>query len=413
MNRPPRLPAGFRERIDHFYAARVQGAWDGRWIFEGSIPGPGSVCVTNNDYLALAHDRRITCAMTRALASRGSATLMSGVFLADGDPQALLEQRLAAHLGYPTGVLCQSGWAANAGLLQTIAGPDTPVYVDVLAHMSLWAGARSAGATVHPFRHNDPGHLARLVARHGRGVVLVDSVYSTDGSVSPLAEIAASSRAADCVLVVDESHSLGTHGPRGAGMVAELGISENVHFITASLSKAFAGRAGIIAAGEPRFARYFKMSSYPAIFSSTLLPHDVAGLAAALDVVRAEQWRRDRLHQVAALVRGGLIDTGLNLRDSRSQIVSIEAGGEREVMRLRDDLEREGIFGSVFCPPATVRRRSMVRLSLHAALTDVDAERIVVACRAVVGASRRPPASARRLLRASTGSGLLAGKARD
>ncbi len=370
--------------MEHFSSARVRDTWDGRWIFAGAVPGADALRVMSNDYLALARDPRITGAMTQALTACGNTTLMSGTLLDDGDPQLALEQSLAGHVGYRAGILCQSGWAANTGLLQTIAGPDTPVYIDMLAHMSLWSGARSAKAPLHPFRHNDPDHLARMIARYGRGVILVDSIYSTDGSVCPLAEVAGIASADDCVLVVDESHSLGTCGPRGAGMTAELRISDRVHFITASLSKAFAGRAGFIASGEPEFTRYFKMASYPAIFSSTLLPHDVAGLAAALDVVRGEQWRRDQLHAVSALVRDGLTDAGLNLRGSRSQIIAVEAGGEREVMKLRDELERHGVFGSVFCPPATVRRRSMVRLSLNAGLTDSDGQRLVSACRAAL-----------------------------
>ncbi|GAA3080868.1 hypothetical protein GCM10020000_78410 [Streptomyces olivoverticillatus] len=97
--------------------------------------------------------------------------------------------------------------------------------------------------------------------------------------------------------------------------------------------------------------------------------------------MRDEQWRRDRLHEVSGRVRDELTDAGLELRGSRSQIVAVEAGGEQEVMELRDELERRGVFGSVFCPPATVRRRSMVRLSLNAALTDTEVERLVSACR--------------------------------
>ncbi|MGW8379907.1 alpha-hydroxyketone-type quorum-sensing autoinducer synthase [Streptomyces sp. ODS28] len=380
MYEPLRIPAGFRERMDHFHSARVREAWGGRWLFEGATPGPGAVRVSSNDYLALAGHPAITGAMARALTSRGNATLMSGVLLDDGDPQVVLERRLARHLGYPGGVLCQSGWAANTGLLETVAGPETPVYVDMLAHMSLWSGARSAGAPVHPFRHNDPERLARAVAAHGRGVILVDSVYSTDGSLCPLAEIAAVASSTGCLLVVDESHSLGTHGPRGAGMVAELGLGGQVHFLTASLSKAFAGRAGFLAACEPDFARYYKLSSHPAVFSSTLLPHDVAGIAAALEVVRRDRWRRERLHAVSSRVREGLLHHGLDLRGSLSQIIGLEAGEEREVMKLRDALERRGVFGAVFCAPATAPKRSMVRLSLNAALTDAEADTIVSAC---------------------------------
>ncbi|MFD3555935.1 aminotransferase class I/II-fold pyridoxal phosphate-dependent enzyme [Streptomyces goshikiensis] len=134
-----------------------------------------------------------------------------------------LERALATHMGAPAGILCQSGWAANTGLLQALARPGMPVYIDVLAHMSLWEGARIAGATVHRFRHNDIAHLRRRIGDTGPGIILVDSLYSTDGSVCPIPEAAEVAEETGCVLVVDESHSLGTHGARGEGMVFELG----------------------------------------------------------------------------------------------------------------------------------------------------------------------------------------------
>ena len=103
---------------------------------------------------------------------------------------------LAAWLGKEDGLLCQSGYTANLGLLQVIADPQTPVYLDSLAHMSLWEGARAAAAPSHAFRHNDPEHLSKIAARHGPGIVVVDSVYSTTGAVARLAELVEVARAA-------------------------------------------------------------------------------------------------------------------------------------------------------------------------------------------------------------------------
>jgi CAI-1 autoinducer synthase len=150
--------------------------------------------------------------------------------------------------------------------------------------------------------HNEVEHLERQILRHGPGVVVVDSIYSTTGSIAPLREIVEICEAQGCILVADESHSLGTHGPNGEGLVVELGLAERVHFRTASLAKAFAGRAGFVTCSR-RFAEYFKSESNPAIFSSTLLPHDIHGLAATLGVIRQEGWRRERLRENAAYLR--------------------------------------------------------------------------------------------------------------
>ncbi|HET8700300.1 MAG TPA: alpha-hydroxyketone-type quorum-sensing autoinducer synthase, partial [Nitrococcus sp.] len=254
-------------------------------------------------------------------------------------------------------------------------------YVDMMAHMSLHQGILSAGATARPFRHNDVDHLERQMRRHGQGIVVIDSVYSTTGGVAPLAEIVELGLRYGCVLVVDESHSLGTHGPDGAGLVAACGLTEQVHFRTASLAKAFAGRAGLITCSG-RFAEYFKYTARPAIFSSTLLPHEVAGLQAALQVIRREDWRRQRLHGNAQYLRDELNRLGYNL-ESRSQIIGLESGPEQRTIVLRDALESRGIFGSVFCAPATPANRSLMRLSVHATLSGSQLQRIVDACAAI------------------------------
>ncbi|AYF73438.1 quorum-sensing autoinducer synthase [Nocardia yunnanensis] len=353
-----------KKRMDDFHFGRVAGEWGGRHILHGRAPGPGAVLVNSNNYLGLAGDPRIAAAMCSVL-NRGEV-LASEVFLHGNHPQLDLERALAEFLAAPAGILCQSGWDANAGLLQSVADGDTPVYVDRIAHMSLWHGAKLAGAPSFPFRHNDVGHLRERIAEYGPGVIAVDSIYSTNGSRCPLDEMCAIAEETGSLLVVDESHALGTDGPAGAGMVVEAGLAARVPFRVASLSKAFAGRAGLVVANDPRFVDYFKMESYPAVFSSTLLAHDIAGLAATLAVIRTDEHRRGRLRAVSARVRDGLRELGFDLEDSSSHIVPVLTGPDDRAVAIRDLLEEHGVFGSVFCPPATSRGRTLIRLSLHA-----------------------------------------------
>lgn len=367
-------------RIDRFYEERVQNTWSGGFILDGTQPDSNTLLLSSNDYLSLARHPKILQTTADSLMSEGNGVLMSGVFLYRDSPQLHLEEELAHFMCAEAGLLCQSGWCANTGLIQSIANVRTPVYADMLAHMSLWEGIRSAGANPITFYHNDPEHLERQVLRHGPGVIVVDSVYSTNGSVCPLHEVVRIGNEHGCVLVVDESHSLGTHGPDGTGLVVALGLADQVHFRTASLAKAFAGRAGFIACSK-RFWSYFKYESNPMIFSSTLLPHDVAGLRATLEVIRNEDWRRQRLHANAAYLRSQLNELGYNLHGSESQIIALEAGPEPQTMVLRDALEARGIFGSVFCAPATPKNRSLVRFSINSALTQAELDRIVQACR--------------------------------
>ncbi|MFA7241999.1 MAG: alpha-hydroxyketone-type quorum-sensing autoinducer synthase [Sulfuricellaceae bacterium] len=372
-------PDFLERRINRYYRDRVMNTWGGGHIMRGRTPGKDAVLLSSNDYLSLAKHPQILHAMTKSLLHEGGGLLMSGVFLHGACSLLGLEQKLAHFMQAGAGVLCQSGWCANTGLIQSIADEHTPVYVDMLAHMSLWEGVRSAGAPAVMFYHNDPDHLERQILKHGPGVVVVDSVYSTNGSICPLKDVVDVGAAQGCALVVDESHSLGTHGNQGEGLVAALGLENRVHFRTASLAKAFAGRAGFIACSE-RFSDYFKYESNPAIFSSTLLPHEVAGLEATLEIIQSEGWRRGKLHANAEYLRLNLEEMGYNLNSSESQIISLESGTEQQTMVLRDTLEAQGIFGSVFCAPATPKNRAIIRFSVNSELTPAELGRIVRVC---------------------------------
>jgi len=395
----PDLPEFVALRVDNYYRDRVQNTWSGGHIMRGRQPGPDALQLCSNDYLTIARHPRVLDAMAESIRRDGNGLLMSGIFVHGACPHTEFERNLADFMQAESGVLCQSGYAANVGLIQVIAGEGVPVYADMMAHMSLWEGIRSAGAKPVTVFHNEVEHLERQILRHGPGVVVVDSIYSTTGSLAPLREIVDICEAQGCVLVADESHSLGTHGPNGEGLVVELGLAERVHFRTASLAKAFAGRAGFIT-GPARFAEYFKSESNPAIFSSTLLPHDIHGLAATLAVVRSEHWRRERLRENASYLRQQLAALGYNLNGSECQIVSLESGTEQNTIVLRDALESRGIFGSIFCAPATPKSRALMRFSVHAGLGRAELDRLVAVCAEIrdeVGQASWP--STRRLAR--------------
>lgn len=361
-----------KDRIESFRGDRAIGD-QGRPFLHGRVPRVGDVVLTSNDYLAVSGDRRIAQASAAALARAADPAHGAGAANA-------LAERLARHMRAGAGIVCQSGWEANIGLLQAIADPETPVHIDEKAHMSLRQGAIMAGAPIHPFRHNDPGHLRAQLEAHGSGIVAVDAICSTSGSRSPLPEMCDIAEETGSMLVVDESHSLGIEGPEGAGAVVSLGLAARVPFRTASLAKAFAGRAGFVAVHDPGFVGYFASASHPAVFSSALRAHDLAGLAATLDVIRAADRQRNRLRDISVCVRNALTAMGFDLAGSGSQIVSVPTGPEAHALAVRDILERHGVLGSPFCAPATPPGHSLIRFSLHAALSERDVGRIILAC---------------------------------
>ncbi|WP_111655719.1 alpha-hydroxyketone-type quorum-sensing autoinducer synthase [Isoalcanivorax indicus] len=375
-----KYPEYLSGRIDAFYSERWGALWGGKHLLRGLIPGDSAIQMISNDYLDVANHPEVIAAQIDCLKNGPQSLMMSGSLLRGDTPQRRFEKRMADYCGYQSAILCQSGYAANVGLIQSVVQEGTPVYMDMNAHASLWEGVRSGGAEVKPFRHNDMQHLERQMARYGQGLVCVDSIYSTMGSVCDLMAVITLAEKYQCMILVDESHSLGTHGPAGAGLVSEMGLQDRVHFVTASLAKAFCGRAGLILCPK-QFADYFWMTSLPAIFSSCLLPSEIAGLEATMDIIIRDDWRREALHANADYLRHGLAELGYNVTASGSQIISLEAGPEDATLRLREALEERDVFGSVFCAPATAKSRSMIRFSVNAGLSKAALDRVLGVCR--------------------------------
>lgn len=363
----------FREWKSGYAAANL--------IVVGSKPGPGAILAAGNDYLSLARHPEIVRAITEAVGHTTGDVLMSTVYIQHLDVQRRYEDAVAAYLGSEAAVLCQSGWTANDGLIQVLADSDTPVYIDLGAHASLWQGIQSAGAKPRPFRHNDPQSLAVLVKRYGPGLILADAVYSTTGDICPLAEFVAIAERHGSILVLDESHSAGVRGPGGVGLAAELGLAERVHFRTFSLSKAFVGRGGIVA-GPAHLMEYFRFVARPSVFSSAVLLHEIAGFTAALGVIRRDDWRRAELKRKSDRLRRALIADGWPIADNDAPIIALPGGTEERTVQLRDALERRNVFGAVFCAPSTPKNRALVRLTVNAALSENALDQIAAVCSA-------------------------------
>lgn len=344
------------------------------------VPGPGDVVMQSNDYLSISNDQRIAQAKSNALLEQGHGDSISRVFAHHrDDPHRRFEKRIAHLMEAEDAVLVMSGYNANVGLIESFAAPGTPVYLDQRAHASLWSGVSCGRATGVPFRHNNAEDLAKKIEQKGAGLVVVDSLYSTNGKICPLVDIIDVAEAGGCVIVVDETHSFGPHGPGGAGIVADLGLSDRVHFRTVGLSKAMAARGGVVV-GSSRNIEFYRYEALSMIFSTSVLGYEIAGFDKALDIIQEEPWRTDKLHQNHALLRDGLLEAGFDVRDSDSQIIALVTGSNPDTKKFRDCLAGQGIFGSVFLPPATPRNASLIRLTVNATLTAEDIDRTLKAC---------------------------------
>ncbi|MCS0307821.1 alpha-hydroxyketone-type quorum-sensing autoinducer synthase [Vibrio diabolicus] len=372
------LPSFIEERLDFHIQDLIEPNENKKHLVLGKRPPCNAVVMQSNDYLALSHNKEIQNAHRDAISQHDDNVVMSAIFLQDDESKPAFETQLASFVGMPSCLLSQSGWAANVGLLQTICAPNIPVYIDFFAHMSLWEGARIAGAQIHPFMHNNTNHLRKQISRHGSGIIVVDSVYSTIGTIAPLRDIYEIAQEFDCGLVVDESHSLGTHGPQGAGLLQELDLTHMVDFVTVSLAKTFAYRAGAILGAE-KLAKTLPFVAYPAIFSSTVLPQEIIRLEKTLDVIKKADDKREILFKRAKSLAVGLKRIGFTIR-SESQIIALECGNERNTERVRDFLEERDVFGAVFCRPATGRNKNIIRFSVNADMTAAEVDRVLSAC---------------------------------
>ncbi|MFH4411648.1 alpha-hydroxyketone-type quorum-sensing autoinducer synthase [Vibrio diabolicus] len=372
------LPSFIEERLDFHIQDLIEPNENKKHLVLGKRPTCNAIVMQSNDYLALSHNKEIQNAHRDAIAQHDDNVVMSAIFLQDDESKPAFETQLASFVGMPSCLLSQSGWAANVGLLQTICAPNIPVYIDFFAHMSLWEGARIAGAQIHPFMHNNTNHLRKQISRHGSGIIVVDSVYSTIGTIAPLRDIYEIAQEFDCGLVVDESHSLGTHGPQGAGLLQELDLTHMVDFVTVSLAKTFAYRAGAILGAE-KLAKTLPFVAYPAIFSSTVLPQEIIRLETTLDVIKKADDKREILFKRAKSLAVGLKRIGFTIR-SESQIIALECGNERNTERVRDFLEERNVFGAVFCRPATGRNKNIIRFSVNADMTAAEVDHVLSAC---------------------------------
>jgi len=376
----PKDPSFIRERLSDYYVRRKIELWRGRHPLQGRTPRPGDIKVRSNDYLCLAGHPHVIESEIAALRAGGHGDAVSRVWIHhERDIIRQFEQRAAALMKAEDVVLCSSGYTANVGLIQSFASKDTVVYLDMKAHISLHEGVVSAGAKPVLFRHNDPSSLERMLQVHGPGLVAVDALYSTDGNLAPLKDFVEICERYGAALIVDETHSFGAQGPNGAGLVVAAGLAERVHFRTIGLSKAVASRGGIIACSR-RNAEYFRYESLPAIFSTSVMQHEVAGYDAVLDIFETEDWRRKALHANHAYLKAGLDKLGYNVEASKTQIIALEAGDICQTTTLRDALESRGVFGAIFFPPATPEKRCLIRFTVNCGLSRRDLDHVIAAC---------------------------------
>jgi 8-amino-7-oxononanoate synthase len=348
-----------------------------------SVGGSELVNFGANDYLALANDPRLKEAARAAIDVEGVGAGASPLVTGRSQSHARLERRIAEFEGVEAALVFPSGFAANVGTVAALADRGDCIFADQKNHASLIDGCRLSRAEVHVYKHNDIEDLSELLRMHRdarRRLIVTDSLFSMDGDLAPLREIAELAGQYDCMLLVDEAHASGVFGPRGRGVCEHLGVEEQVHARIGTLSKAL-GCAGGFVAGSRKLIAWLVNRARPYIFSTAQPPAIAAAAIAAIDIVEREPHRRTALLQRAADLRAKLIAQGWNVGQSESQIIPLFIGQPERTMQLAAQLREAGLFVPSIRPPSVPEGESLLRISLSYGHSDETLAKLLTALR--------------------------------
>jgi 8-amino-7-oxononanoate synthase len=333
---------------------------------------PQGIDLVSDDFLGLASHSQLIDAMRAALPGLGAGA--GGSRLLRGHDRAFerIEVRLAAFCDTEAALLFATGYAANQGLLQTLAGPDDLVLSDERNHASIVDGIRLSGAreVVYPHQDLEAVEHALRAPRGGRAFLVTESVFGMDGDLSPLAALVALAEAQGALVVVDEAHATGLYGTRGSGRVEELGLRERVLATVHTGGKAL-GSGGAWVAG-PRVLRDRLVNHARTFMHSTApLPVLTAALEAGLDLVQREPHRRQEVHRKAALLRRELAAAGLPA-GGEAPIVPIVVGDPAVALALQDGLAAAGFDARAVRPPTVPDGTARLRVTARYPVADGD-----------------------------------------
>jgi len=320
---------------------------------------------SSNDYLGLSvHPNIIGKAREAILTGTGSASsrLMTGTT----SLHHKLEERVAEFKKKPAGLIFNSGYQANVGIISALLGKGDVVFSDRLNHASIVDGIRLSGAKLFRFRHNNAAHLKELLEkeRHNykSSLIVTETVFSMDGDTSPLKEIADLKEKYDSVLMVDEAHATGIFGENGTGISEREDVTNRVDVIMGTFSKAL-GSFGAYAAMSEELKKYLVNICRSFIYSTALPPAVIAANLAALKIVKTEPYRRIKLLENADYLRKRLISEGFRIKGN-SQIIPLIVGENSFAVSMSEFLKRKGYWATAVRPPTVPNGEARIRLSL-------------------------------------------------
>lgn len=359
-----------------YRTVRTFGTHGGRLVRED---GSSLIPFCTNDYLGLATDERVAGAAAEAArhgAGSGAAHLVSG----HRPAHARLEHELAAFVERERALLFSTGYMANLGAIDALTGRGDSVVQDRLNHASLLDGGRLSEARLTRYQHADVGAAAeRLDQARGEPLLATDGVFSMDGDLAPLRELATAARDRDAMFMVDDAHGIGVMGEGGAGSVAGAGLGQDeVPVLVGTLGKALGG-SGAFVAGSADLCDYLVQAARTYVYTTAVPPAVAVGVSQALAIVREEPEKRAYLHRLIERFRDGAAVRGIKLMPSQTPIQPVMAGDAEVALAWSAALEEMGYLVTAIRPPTVPEGTARLRVTLSAAHAEADVDGLLAA----------------------------------
>jgi 8-amino-7-oxononanoate synthase len=332
-----------------------------------------------NDYLGLSQQFAVVDALQDTASREGAGGVASHLVCGHHVAHDALERELADWLGCERALLFGSGYLANLAVLQALLDDDDLCVQDRLNHASLIDAARLAGCRLRRYPHADAEGAMRQLKSvpDGAAVLATDGVFSMDGDLAPLRELAIAARVQRALFYVDDAHGVGVHGPEGRGTVAAAQLSrEAVPLQLVTLGKALGGY-GAAVLGDAAFVDHLAEVARPYVYTTALPPALAAASLAAVQLARRDHWRREKLAALIAHFRGAAARHGLALLPSSTPIQPLLCGGNARATTMARTLEESGYWVAAIRPPTVPEGSSRLRITLSALHDEAQIDTLV------------------------------------
>ena len=319
----------------------------------------------SNDYLGYAGDSRLIKASAKGACSEGAGAGASPLVSGHSALHESLGQNISSLLDTEETLIFPSGYAANTSTIACLTGPHDLIVSDAHNHASIIDGCRLSGANIQIYPHRNITEAANLLrsipAR--RRLIVTDSLFSMDGTIAPLADMAQLAHDTKSMLLVDEAHATGLFGIHGSGLVEETGIASSVAVRIGTLSKALGSSGGFVS-GHRTLIDYLRHRARSWMFSTAHPPASAAAAIQAIKLLSEEPFRRKKLTESATLFRQKLLSHGVDIGDAEAHVVPVFVKTPQRAVQIAASLVRDGFFVPAIRPPSVPTDSSLLRVSL-------------------------------------------------